>query len=89
MMNLPKEFDHWVNDNNPAAHLEYGKGWWDYIGMLRRLASKFEIEGLEVVGTYLMRTPPPEEELLMPVVKLTERSVELIVKYDFGTFPET
>lgn len=89
MMNLPKEFDHWVNDNNPPAHLEYGKGWWDYIEMLRRLASKFEIEGLEVVGTYLMRTPPPEEELLMPVVKLTARSAELIVKYDFGTFPET
>jgi len=88
-MNLPKQFDHWVNDNNPPVHLQYGKGWWDYIEMLRRLASKFEIEQLEVVGTYTMRTPPPEEELQMPVVRLAAGTVELIVKYDFSTFPET
>src|SRR2546425_11431212 len=85
-MDLPKQFDHWVNDNNPPVHLQYGKGWWDYIEMLRRLASKFEIEQLEVVGTYTMRTPPPEEKLRMPIVKLTAGNGEVIVENNFMTF---
>jgi len=81
-------FDHWVNDNNPPPHLEYGKGWWDYIVTLQRLAGKFEIDHVDVVGTYVMETPPPREELLMPVVRFRTATVELVVKYDFGTFPE-
>jgi hypothetical protein len=87
-MTLPTSFNRWVNDNNPSAHLEYGKGWWDYVEILQRLIDKFGIEEPEVVGTYLMKTPPPQEELLMPVVKLKMKDAELIVKYDFGTFPE-
>ena len=67
--------------------MSYGKGWWDYVEILRCLSDKFEIAELEVVGTYVMKTPPPQEELLMPVVKLKMDSVELIVKYDFGVFP--
>lgn len=84
----PIPLDHWVNDTNPLPQLEYGKGWWDYIETLRRLAFKFEIDHVDVVGTYVMKTPPPQEELLMPVVRLRTATVELIVKYDFGTFPE-
>lgn len=82
-------FDRWVNDNNPPVHLEYGKGWWDYIEILRRLMGKFGIEEAEVIGTYAMKTPPPHEKLHMPVVKMKMRGVEFIVKYDFGTVPET
>lgn len=82
------QLDHWVNNNNPADHLQYRKGWWDYIVTLRRLAWKFNVDCLEVVGTYKMGTPPPEEILLMPVVKLVAGATEFIVKYDFGTFPE-
>ena len=89
MTELPANFDQWVNDNNPPVHLQYGKGWWDYIEILRRLMDKFGIEDAKVVGTYMMKTPPPQEELLMPVVKMNIRSVEVIVKYDFGTFPQT
>jgi hypothetical protein len=88
-MDLPRQFDHWVSDNNPPVSLQYGKGWWDYIEMLRRLASKFKIEQVEVVGTYTLRTPPPEEKLRMPIVKLASETIEIIVKYDFSTFPET
>ena len=88
-MNLPVPVNRWVNDNNPPAHLEYGKGWWDYVEILQRLMDKFAIEEAQVVGTYIMKTPPPQEELLMPVVKLKMKTVDLIVKYDFGTFPET
>jgi hypothetical protein len=82
------QLDHWVSDNNPSDYLQYRKGWWDYIEILRRLASKFDINHLEVVGTYKMGTPPPREVLLMPVVKLAAGATEFIVKYDFGTFPE-
>ena len=82
-------FDQWVNDNNPPIHMEYGKGWWDYIETLRRVIDKFEVDEAKVIATYTMKTPPPQEELLMPVVKLNIRGVELVVKYDFGAFPET
>jgi hypothetical protein len=84
----PIPLDQWVNDNNPPAHLEYGKGWWDYIEILRRIAWKFNVDHIDVVGTYVVNTPPPEEELEMPVVRLRTPTVELFVKYDFGAFPE-
>ncbi len=84
----PVPLDHWVNDNNPPAHLQYGKGWWDYVETLRRLVDKFEIAHADVVATYSMRTPPPEEELCMPVVRLRTATAELFVKYDFGRYPD-
>ncbi len=87
-MITPVPLGHWVNDNNPPAHLQYGKGWWDYVETLRRLVGKFEITHADVVATYSMRTPPPEEELCMPVVRLRTATAELVVKYDFGTYPD-
>ena len=84
----PINLDQWVNDNNPPAHLEYGKGWWNYIEILRRVAWKFNVDHIDVVGIYVVNTPPPEEELEMPVVRLRTATVELIVKYDFGAFPD-
>ena len=87
-MMTPVPIDHWVNDNNPPAHLQYGKGWWDYVETLRRLVDKFEIAHADVVAMYSMRTPPPEEELCMPVVRLRTATAELLVKYDFGTYPD-
>ena len=63
------DLDRWVNDNNPDEQLQYGKGWWDYIELIRRLMYKFGAEEAHVVATYPMRTPPPEEDLLMPVVQ--------------------
>jgi hypothetical protein len=35
------DLDRWVNDNNPDEQLQYGKGWWDYIELIRRLMYKF------------------------------------------------
>jgi hypothetical protein len=63
----PVPLDHWVNDNNPPAHLQYGKGWWDYIETLRRLVDKFNIAHVDVVATYSMRTPPPVEGICMHI----------------------
>jgi len=82
------DLDRWVNDNNPDEQLQYGKGWWDYIGLIRRLMYKFGAEEAHVVATYPMGTPPPEEDLLMPVVQFEVGSTEFIVKYDFGVYPE-
>lgn len=87
-MDSPLDIDRWVNDNNPPSDRQYAKGWWDYIEMVRRLAFKFEIEDVDVIGTYLMNTPPPEEELIMPVFRLRKERFELILKYDFGIVPE-
>ena len=88
-MMTPVPLDQWVNDNTPPAHLQYGKGWWDCIETLRRLVDKFNIVHVDVVATYSMRTPPPEEEICMPVVRLRIGTAELVVKHDFGTYPDT
>ena len=56
-------FDEWVGENNIPERFEYGKGWWDYVELVRRFASKFDVEEVRVVGHYIVHTPPPEEEL--------------------------
>ena len=78
------DFDRWVGENNIPTHFEYGKGWWDYVELVRRFASKLEIEDVRVVGHYIVDTPPPEEKLPMPAVALTRRGVMAALKYDFG-----
>jgi hypothetical protein len=85
---MATDFFGWINDNNPPEGLEYRKGFWDYVEFIQRLMHKHEVEEAEVVGTYLMKTPPPVEELLMPVVKITIRSTTFVVKYDLGVWPE-
>jgi hypothetical protein len=87
-MPTPIDFHRWVNDHNPPEKSEYRKGWWDYVEIVQRLMDTHELEQAEVVGTYLMKTPPPKEELLMPVVKLEVRTAVFLLKYDFGVWPE-
>jgi len=31
-----------VGENNIPAHFEYGKGWWDYVELVRRFAAKLD-----------------------------------------------
>jgi hypothetical protein len=50
------ELDRWVNDNNPDEQSQYGKGWWDYIELIRRLMYKFGAEEAHVVATYPIRS---------------------------------
>jgi len=78
------EFDRWVGDNNIPSPYEYGKGWWDYVELIRRFASKHAVEQVRVVGHYVVDTPPPEERLPMPAVALTRGGVLVALKYDFG-----
>jgi hypothetical protein len=63
------DLERWVHDNNPEEQLQYSKGWWDYIELIRRLMYKFGAKEAQVVAAYPMRTPPPEEDLLMPAVQ--------------------
>lgn len=77
-------FDQWVHENNPDAQLSYGKGWWDFIGVIQRLTDKLAITDVSVVSTFVLHTPPPAEELLSPVVKLLTSQVCVYVKEDFG-----
>jgi hypothetical protein len=78
------DFDRWVGENNISSHFEYSKGWWDYVDLVRRFSSKFDVEEVGVVGQYIVHTPPPEEKLPMPAVALTRRGVMAAIRYDFG-----
>lgn len=62
-----------MGENNIPSDFEYGKGWWDYVELVRRFASKFDVEDVRVVGHYVVHTPPPEEQLPMPAVALIRR----------------
>ena len=78
------EFDRWVGENNIPDTFEYGKGWWDYVELVRRFSFKFDVADVHVVGHYVVRTPPPEEALPMPAVALVGRGVMIALKWDFG-----
>jgi hypothetical protein len=80
----PTQFDRWVAENNISRTFEYGRGWWDYVELIRRFACKFDISDVCVVGHYVVRTPPPEEALPMPAIALTGHGVMVALKWDFG-----
>jgi hypothetical protein len=78
------EFDRWVGQNNIPERYEYGKGWWDYVELIRRFSFKFQAADVRVVGHYVVETPPPEENLPMPAVALAGKGVAVAIKWDFG-----
>ncbi len=78
------EFDRWVGENNVPTSFEYGKGWWDYVELIRRFSHKFDVDDVRVVGHYVVHTPPPQEVLPMPAVVLFGRGVTVGLKWDFG-----
>ena len=78
------DFDRWVADNNIAESYAYSKGWWDYVEVVRRLAAKFDVHDVAVVGRYVVSTPPPEERLPMPAVALRKPGATVVLKHDFG-----
>jgi hypothetical protein len=80
----PVNIYQWVNDHNPSPKLSYGKGWWDYVTFLYHLDELYGENKTAVVSTYEMRTPPPEETLLMPVVRLETDRAAFIMKMQFS-----
>jgi hypothetical protein len=80
------EFDRWVSDNNISQSFEYGKGWWDYIELVRRFAWRLDTDDVRVVGHYVVDTPPPCERLPMPAVALATPGVTFALRLDFGSW---
>jgi len=80
------EFDRWVSDNNIPQSFEYGKGWWDYIELVRRFAWRLDTDDVRVVGHYVVDTPPPCERLPMPAVALATPGVTFALRLDFGSW---
>jgi hypothetical protein len=63
------EFDRWISENNIPETFEYSKEWWDYIELVRRLATRCDSDDVRVIGHYIIDTPPPCERLPMPAVR--------------------
>ena len=80
------EFDAWVGANNIADHFEFGKGWWDYVELIRTFAARLDSEDVRVVGHYIVETPPPTELLPMPAVAIVTPAATFAFRYDFGTW---
>ena len=80
----PTQFALWASDHQPPNHFQYGKAWWDFVESVQMLQSKFEIEDVRVVGQHMVKTPPPEESLPMPVVAFVTEHVTVTFKWDFG-----
>jgi putative addiction module component (TIGR02574 family) len=82
-----RKLDEWVSDNQPARHCAYGNAFWTYVELLRKLAHKFEATDVRVIGTYVVNTPPPREELPLPAIAFEVRGVRFAVRWDFGANP--
>jgi hypothetical protein len=80
--------DEWVSQNNPSADAEYAKGFWDLVEFARLLEDKFKPTSVFVAGTYVVRTPPPEEELVVPIVGLKFEKATIVLEQDFARWPD-
>jgi len=78
------DFDRWVGENNIPRTFEYGKGWWDYVELVRRFADFLDTDDVRVIGHYIVETPPPCERLPMPAVAISKPGVLFALRYDFG-----
>jgi hypothetical protein len=79
-------FDRWVSDNNIPETFEFGKGWWDYVELVRRFAERLGSDEVRVIGHYIVDTPPPCERLPMPAVAITVPGVTFALRFDFGSW---
>jgi hypothetical protein len=80
------EFDRWISENNIPDTFEYSKGWWDYVELVRRLASRCGSDDVRIIGHYFIDTPPPCERLPMPAVAINLSGVTFALRFDFGAW---
>ena len=80
------EFDVWVGENNIPDHFEYGKGWWDYVELIRTFAVRLDSKDVRVVGHYIVETMPPVELLPMPAIAIVTPGATFAFRRDFGTW---
>jgi hypothetical protein len=74
----------WVNKYNPPPEKQYDKGWWDTIEFYYRLKDEFPKSKPVVIGTYVIETPPPCEELVLPTVRLQLSAATVVLHHDFA-----
>ena len=74
----------WVNKNNPLPEKQYGKGRWDTIEFYYRLKDSFPKSKPVVIGTYIIQTPPPCEDLELPTVQLRLPAATVVLQHDFA-----
>jgi hypothetical protein len=80
------DFDRWVSQNNVAETFEYSKGWWDYVELVRRFATRLNSDDVRVIGHYIVDTPPPCERLPMPAVAIVTPAATFALRFDFGSW---
>lgn len=80
------ELDVWVAENNIPDHFEYGKGWWDYVELIRTFAARLDSNDVRVVGHCIVETMPPVELLPMPAVAIVTPGATFAFRHDFGTW---
>lgn len=92
MKNIIYNFDEWVSKNNPINIKNYQNGFWSYIENIRLISHDLDFF-LFVIGEYKIETPPPIEELILPIVliKSKKNNSEFIIKefFQYGGFADT
>jgi len=78
------EFERWAVKHAIPETFVFGKGFWDYVDLVRRFSIKLGISDVRVVGQYIVDTPPPCEQLPMPVVTFQTAHTLVALKRDFG-----
>lgn len=90
-MNLKKDipFDEWVSNNNTQS-LNYSKGWWDFIEVIREFSEKFSAD-VFVSGVYSFETPPPCEIIEFPLIKFKTKTYECYIQeyFSFSFFEDS
>lgn len=74
----------WISEHNPEPGLNYAKGWWDVAAFYQKLAERLQVELAAVAGEYRIATPPPCEELLLPLVRLERKNTIVHLKTEFA-----
>lgn len=82
-------FEHWVADHEPGARARWGEAYWHYVELIHEWARKFDARAVEVVGVNQVRTPPPEETVRLPIVRMTFRGASVVLRHDFAGWPGT
>lgn len=77
-------FYQWVNDNNPSEDLSYRKGWWDFVEYIYKLSNLLKPKKVSTIATYMLNTPPPCENIEMPIVLMEFDTASFVLKLDFS-----
>jgi len=92
LLNLPSSIMEpsiyqWVNDHNPPDDTQWGPGFWDYVEFLFHVKEVLDFN-VTVPGSYVWKTPPPEEALELPVFRAVASGFELIGKHCMAIRPD-